>query len=172
MKAHFAKPQPLVRIPVNNIIQNQGPGKVSFNDGKVVRSGGPNLFYEIPAEEIKVIGEFTTADGPWFDDWFLTIITKNDWYEIPMDAAGLDELLTDLSKRLGVNLNWQFVGSTKWKTRIMYPESVKDKELYKLVDVEPKSLWYWIKKMFGLQKRERQFSDTTLAIVAGKSTTH
>lgn len=144
-------------------------GRIEVRDDKVVRTLGGQIRYEIPLTDIKIIGEFTTADGPILDDWFLTIITDDWWYEIPIDAIGMQQLLTDLGQKLGTTLIIQLANSANWKTRIMYPESAKDQELYDLLKVEPKTFWDKVKKSIGLQDTVRQYSSETNRII-NKST--
>ena len=109
-------------------------------------------------DKIKVIGEFTTADGPYADDWFLTFITQKDWIEIPMYTDGMTNFLTDLGKILKADLNAKLTNSADWKTRIMYPNEFKEKELYEIENVEPKTFWEKIKKRIGMQDSVRVFS--------------
>lgn len=108
--------------------------------------------------DIKAIGEFTTADGPFIDDWFLTFITQKDWIEIPMYTDGMTEFLTDLGNLLNSNLSAKLTNTTDWKTRVMYPIYFKEKELYELENIEPKTFWERVKKRIGIQDTVRVLS--------------
>jgi hypothetical protein len=108
--------------------------------------------------DIKAIGEFTTADGPFIDDWFLTFITQTDWIEIPMYTDGMTEFLTDLGNLLNSNLSAKLTNSTDWKTRVMYPIDFKEKELYEIENIEPKTFWERVKKLIGIQDTVRVLS--------------
>ena len=51
-----------------------------------------NIF-QIDINDIVVIGEYTNSDGPYFDDWFITFVTKDgQWQSIPWYADNIDEL--------------------------------------------------------------------------------
>ena len=113
---------------------------------------------KIDVKEIKAIGEFTTADGPYTDDWFLTFITKNKWIEIPMYTDGMTDFLTDLGKIIGADLNVKLTNCADWKTRIMFPAELKEKELYGIENIEPKTFWERIKRGIGMQENIRVFS--------------
>ncbi|MBL4587303.1 MAG: hypothetical protein JKX84_09655 [Flavobacteriales bacterium] len=131
-------------------------GFIDLKDDKVIRTFRGEVLAEILVSEIKVIGEFTTADGPYIDDWFITIMTKDHWYELPMYAIGMDEVLTELSRKLNAPLQTKFVNSTEWKTRVMYPVKLEGKALYDWVDLEPKSIWERFRELIGFQKSIRR----------------
>ncbi len=135
--------------------RQQEYGMIQLVDNNIVRKVNGQTVFEIPVEQISAIGEFTTSAGPYFDDWYVTFITQNDWYEIPMDVSGIDELFLGLGNKLGVDLSYQLTNSTTWKTRIMYPEKLKERELYKIVNKSPKN---FIKRLLGLKERVREIS--------------
>jgi hypothetical protein len=144
---------------------DQKYGHIELQNDKIVRTLNGQLMYEILVTDIKVIGEFTTASGPIFDDWFLTLITANSCYEIPMDVIGIDKLLSDLGQKLGTNLSYKFANSAYWKTRIMYPINSIEKNLYERVSQEPKTSWDRIMKIIGLQGSVIQYSNETEKIL-------
>jgi hypothetical protein len=133
-------------------------GHIEVKGHNIVRMKDNKILYDVPIKDIRLIGEYTTADGPYLDDWFLVIVTSQDWYEIPMDIVNIDKMLRDLEKLLGTNLDYQLTKSTKWRTRIIYPEASRDKEIYEVVGLEPKIFWDKVKKLIGLQPTVRQFS--------------
>jgi hypothetical protein len=133
-------------------------GRIKLNGEKVIEVVGGLNPLKIDVDKIKVIGEFTTADGPYADDWFLTFITQKDWIEIPMYTNGMTNFLTDLGKILKADLNAKLTNSADWKTRIMFPNEFKEKELYEIENVEPKTFWEKIKKRIGMQDSVRVFS--------------
>ncbi|KKL24656.1 hypothetical protein LCGC14_2413130 [marine sediment metagenome] len=115
--------------------------------------------------DIKAIGEFTTADGPYEDDWFMTFITKTDWIEIPMYTDGMTELLADLGNVLNSDLSAGLTNSAEWNTRIVYPTKFKESELYKIEFIEPHTFYEKFKKWIGMQDNVRVFSAELKKIV-------
>jgi hypothetical protein len=55
------------------------------NSSGIVRLQGDKIFWgyenknilQIDINDIIVIGEYTNSDGPYFDDWFLTFVTRD-----------------------------------------------------------------------------------------------
>ncbi len=133
-------------------------GKIKLIDKQTVEIVGGINPLKINVFDIKAIGEFTTADGPFIDDWFLTFITQTDWIEIPMYTDGMTEFLTDLGNLLNSNLSAKLTNTTDWKTRVMYPIYFKEKELYELENIEPKTFWERVKKRIGIQDTVRVLS--------------
>lgn len=137
-------------------------GQIELIGSSVVRTVNGQTVFEIPISEIKAIGEFTTSNGPFLDDWFFTLITKNEWHEIPMDVIGVDEFFLNLGEVLGVKLEYQLTNSTIWKTRIMYPESLKERELYNMVKKRSKNFF---KRFLGLKETVREISPEIINIL-------
>jgi len=58
-------------------------GKVRLQDDQIFWDYDNKNILEIDINEIVVIGEYTNSDGPYFDDWFLTLVTKDgQWQSI------------------------------------------------------------------------------------------
>jgi hypothetical protein len=113
---------------------------------------------KINVSEINAIGEFTTADGPFVDDWFLTFITQTDYIEIPMYTNGMTEFLTDLGKVLNSDLSAKLTNSSEWNTRIVYPTEFRESEFYEIEFIEPKTFYEKFKKWIGMQDNVRVYS--------------
>jgi len=145
--------------------QEKEYGSIKLDNSRIVWIRGGEEFAEIIISEIRVIGEFTNANGPHLDDWFLSIITTEYWHEIPIDVVGIEQLLIDLGHKLNSSLKLELANSTEWKTRIMYPEEYLNKDLYNEVEVSPANFKQKVQKVFGLLPTNRQFSDTTIEIV-------
>lgn len=58
-----------------------------------------------------------------------------------MVVIGIEELFTELGLKFRCKLNYQLANSSEWKTRIIWPEKLKDKELYEIIGVETKTFW-------------------------------
>ena len=124
------------------------------NSSGIVRLLGDNVFWDydnknilqINFNDIVVIGEYTNSDGPHFDDWFITFVTKDgQWQSIPWYADNIDELTQYLSTKFHQDLNETYLaGSTEWKSIIRYPLHLKGKTLFTLIPSatykEPKTI--------------------------------
>jgi hypothetical protein len=78
--------------------------------------------------------------------------------EIPMYADGMTDFLTDLGKIIGADLNAKLTNCADWKTRVMFPTELKEKELHEIEKIKPKTFWKRIKKEIGTQESVRVFS--------------
>ena len=143
-------------------------GKIELIDETIIRSKNGNSLWSIPLEEIIVIGEFTTENGPYLDDWFLTLITAKTWCEIPIGTEGIDIFLNELGEKLKSELALQLINSTDWKTRIIWPLASQNKKLYDHKILEPKTVFEKIKNFFGNRNSIRQFSEETKKIISEK----
>jgi hypothetical protein len=113
------------------------------NSSGIVRLQGDMVFWDydnknilqLNVSDIVVIGEYTNSDGPYFDDWFITFVTKDgQWQSIPWYADNIDELTQYLSNKFQQDLNVTYLaGSTKWESIIRYPMHLKGKTLFSLV---------------------------------------
>ena len=109
-------------------------GKVRIEDNIIYWDYENENLLQININEIVVIGEYTNSDGPYFDDWFLTFVSKDgQWQSIPRYAANIDNLTTYLSTKFDQDFNTtNLANSTEWKSSILYPTHLKDKMLFKL----------------------------------------
>ena len=89
---------------------------------------------QLDTNNIIAIGEYTNSDGPYFNDWFLTFVTKDgQWQSIPWYADNINELTQYLSNKFHQDLNSTYLtNSTEWKSVIRYPLHLKDKPLFTL----------------------------------------
>jgi hypothetical protein len=124
-----------------------------------------NVFYwdykdenilQVDIGEILIIGEYTNSDGPWFEDWFLTFVTKDgQWQSVPMYADKINDLLDLLCNTFDPGLRQNFLtGSTDWDSAILYPVSLKGKQLFELTPTEtfkePKTFFDKLLSSIGL----------------------
>jgi hypothetical protein len=106
--------------------RNDTSGEIAFVDGAVVfRDSGAG--WTVKLADVRLIGEYTTANGPSADDWFLVFLTaeQSGWYEVSLYAAGLDRFLIELGVALGAPIPLALCGSTDWKTRALWPPAVE-----------------------------------------------
>jgi hypothetical protein len=108
--------------------------------------------WSVNISDVRLIGEYTTANGPYIDDYFLVFVTalEGGWHEASFYARGRDELLAALSKKLGAPIETGLSNSAHFKTRIIWPEEWRGQNMLEVVPSEQKEgLWnrVWALKM-------------------------
>ena len=65
-------------------------GKTFIDSGIVVWEFDGKKVVDVPIDSIKLIAEYTNANGPIMDDWFLVIYnTKAEYFEISMSETSI-----------------------------------------------------------------------------------
>ncbi len=94
-----------------------------------------------PIAAILLIAEYTTDEGPYFDDYFLEIwslennsllCSKTTFY-----ATGIDATFLALATQLGADLNFGLIGSTEWASRIVWPPDLAGHPYFSFREVTP-----------------------------------
>jgi hypothetical protein len=95
---------------------------------------GQNELWRIGIADLVVIGEYTNAGGPSFDDWFLIFGHRQQgrmlFREIPVPLE-IEAVLVELGKmRGGEPIRLQLVGSTEWNSRVLWPDTLVGKPFF------------------------------------------
>jgi hypothetical protein len=108
---------------------------VSLKGDKVIWHNHDLVILILDLSDVVVIGEYINSNGPWFDDWFITFVTRDGkWVSIPLYAHNIDELLEVLSIRFHPCLkNVHLANSTTWNSIIRYPKKLEGIELFNRV---------------------------------------
>ena len=85
--------------------------------------------------DVRLIGEYTTANGPCVDDYFFVFLTapEDGWHQASFYAQGRDKFLSDLSVALGSPIQIGLCNSADWETRILWPLTVAGEPLAETV---------------------------------------
>ncbi len=87
--------------------------------------------FSVPVAEVAVIGEFTTDNGPFIDDWFLACICRDgNWFEASAYADGFNDVLEGLSAILGTSVCCELYGAADFASRIIWPSSLAGHPLF------------------------------------------
>jgi hypothetical protein len=90
-----------------------------------------NGAWDVPVDQVRVIGEATTDIGPFADDYWLYFATRADlWYEASFYAAGRDVFLKALSEQLGDKLVLGLCNSTNFASRVLWPPHLVGKPMF------------------------------------------
>jgi len=138
------------------IDQGKHSGKVSWTDSKIKWHNPYGLNVIIDLDEVVVIGEYRTATGLFFADWFMTFVYRTgDWDSFPVHAKGIDALKQHLSKIYAADLSpYYLADSIQWQSYISYPKDLKGKLLFNIHAprgyTQPETLFQKLKSALGL----------------------
>jgi hypothetical protein len=133
-------------------------GIIELNGDLVLWHNEDVVFLQFHLSDIVVIGEYTNSNGPWFDDWYLTVVLKNgEWKSVPQYAGNIDQLTEELCKRFDPLLSErQLANSTNWKSVVSFPIHLRGTELFQLVTVttykKPANLFQTLLFSLGVTK--------------------
>jgi hypothetical protein len=108
--------------------------KLKFTAGKIEYQCG-SFEWSVPASEVRLIGEYTNANGPWLDDYFLVFLAlaNGAWNEASFYASGRDAVLAELGRLLGTKLELGLCNSTTFKSRVIWPLNLAGADFVELV---------------------------------------
>jgi len=87
--------------------------------------------FHLELDDLMVLGEYSTADGPWLEDLFLVFVCRDgNWWECPFGAMGVPGVLSQFEEVWHAHLTVTLGFSTQYKSRIMWPKELADNELY------------------------------------------
>lgn len=122
---------------------------------------------EVDLNAVKLLGEFTMADGPWVDDWFLLFfISETEAVQISMYAVGVSDELRDAFERVtGYRFQETLFWSTHFRNQGLWPPSIKDIPFWREQMAGPEHGWEAIGMLFGARKVQLQLNDAALAVL-------
>ncbi len=105
--------------------------------------------WELKVSEIRVIGECTTPQGPFDDDYFLVFVTGPDrFFRAPVSCLDSEQTLNRLLKNLdGSHIQFGLANITQLASRVIWPPSLADQELFEFREVESTGLGKWLGKL-------------------------
>jgi hypothetical protein len=111
-------------------------GQVILLDTKIFWHINDKNIVQIDSDNIAVIGEYTTEEGPWFDDWFLAFVDKSGiWQSISMYSDCIDRATQFLSDKFEMDLTkTHLAASTVWCSYVTYPLHLTSKAIFKLTE--------------------------------------
>jgi hypothetical protein len=144
------------KIKTTESLKEVESGRVYINENnEIVWTLGADVLTKVKIDEVKVIGEYTTANGPFIDDWFyLYILGTNDIRQISAYAQGTEEVLKAIGEKLNTDLKPRLVASTKWETNILWPNNLIGQKVYKEISTAPTAFIEKVKNKLGLTDKE------------------
>jgi hypothetical protein len=101
----------------------------------IVYSSDKKELWRLPLSKVRAIGEYTTANGPFVDDYFLVFVADqcDCWYEASYYAQGNDAFRVSLGKLLGDEIRFGLNNSTDWKHRVLWPKKLEGTDLFNVI---------------------------------------
>jgi hypothetical protein len=133
-------------------------GVVTLEGDKVIWHNEDVVFATFSLSDVVAIGEYTNSNGPWFDDWFLVFVMKDEsWSKISNYAENIDVLRAYLAQQLDPDLKAGYLFfSTSWNSMVNYPVSVKGRPLFELVPSDsyhpPRNIFQKLLHSLGIGK--------------------
>lgn len=117
-------------------------GAFSFDSSAIIYHAPSGEVVSTPISEIAIIGEFTTPDGPFADDWFLVFVMRGtgQWMKFTMYAAGIEMLTGAFSDHLGCRVQVGLANRADFTSRIMWPLELVDQPLFTVIPVREGNL--------------------------------
>jgi hypothetical protein len=122
------------------------PGKIELSmEGEALecKDATGNPVWQCPVPTIVLIAEYTTDQGPLFDDYFLVFWSWEDSKlfrsQVTCYANGRDAALAGLSRYLRSELKLGLADSTDWKSRIVWPPDLADVPYFTFVEEPPRN---------------------------------
>lgn len=135
-------------------------GRARIIDDRVVLEYLHDPKVEIPISNIKLIGEYTTENGPQLDDYFMVFYySDNSYAVISMYAENLNEMIDELAVIMKTKLDSHLVNSTVWNSNILWPSKSKGERLWVVVKAKPKGIIESIKMLFGMEKLQVELTE-------------
>jgi hypothetical protein len=134
-------------------------GEHLVNDSPSVQGGDSN--WEMMIDQIALIGEYTTPNGPAMDDHFLVLVDSSGRREeLPVGTASLESVLKYLPERLNADLSTKLANQTNYASVILWPEELEGRGLFEFSPRAAKTLWGKLGRILGLHRVEITLSDT------------
>jgi len=105
--------------------------RLSTNGTSVHYEAAEERVWQITISNLVCIAEYTTAAGPWADDYFLVFMTRDElFYEASFYSDGRDVTLESLEMSLGCSLRPELIQSATSSSRVLWPAAVEGKPLF------------------------------------------
>ncbi len=112
--------------------------------------------WRVPLYSVRLVGEWTTDEGPYLDDWFIAFYAAEPFaifeltvYDIAPSAERHEALWSALLQRLGGDARLRFVNSTEWRDRVVWPPELADGPLWDTKPIRRGGAIGWLHDRFS-----------------------
>jgi tetratricopeptide (TPR) repeat protein len=136
-----------------------GDGALSYTSGE--------YRFRVRLEDLALVGEFTTADGPGVDDYFLVFFTRDGArHDASFYAEGRDATLAALGDYWQAQLTIRLAASASLASNILWPASHAGQELFKFHRYAATSLMGRVRERLGLVAIQQDLSPVASEVLA------
>ncbi len=99
-----------------------------------------HLLWRLKPEDIALVAEYTTNEGPFGDDWFLVFAVANKapyFMTCSVYSDGRDQALEFLRSRFAIEP--KLTNSTGWKSVVLWPKAIAGSPLIEFSQREPRN---------------------------------
>lgn len=116
--------------------------------GNDVRYGNDRTLWALPIEDVRLIGEYTTPNGPHGEDYFVVFLDRAERrYEVPASAI-TPETVDALRKRIG-EFGFGLAHTTDLDSRVMWPPKYANQPLFSFARVPARTIGERVRRLLG-----------------------
>lgn len=108
------------------------------------QDSGHETLWQIPLDNVVLLAEYTTDEGPFLDDYFLIFVTKENETSRFVTASfysdGLDDVFARMTQFWNSEIQLALHGSTDWASRVVWPAELVGQEYFESKVVQPDTL--------------------------------
>lgn len=141
-------------------------GTIAVEDGVIKFGSREYGDWKVPVTSIRLIGEYSTQDGPFAEDDFLVLCDGRNEFEVPSSAVGIQEVMGHLSQVCGVEVVLTLGLTTDFSSRIIFPCQLAERPLFEFVESN-RGLFSKIRRIVGFGAVHRSLTnEATIALDA------
>jgi hypothetical protein len=130
------------------LVADNESGTISLEDNILKYESANYGKFELPLEEIMLIGEHTTPNGPYIDDYFITFVARDGYvYDASCYAAGAYDTINGLSKYLNHKFGFCLNNSVDLASRILWPAPYEGQPLFTYTPHRPEGFFARMKSI-------------------------
>ena len=135
-------------------------------------NGSP--LWKLPIPALVLIGEYTTNEGPYKDNYFIEFVSVEDgeafFSRVSCYAEGLEQAFSGLEKTLGQPLLLELYASTDWNSRVVWPPALSGKPF--LSPTQATSTFKAVMQRLGIRGPDQLVSAEVKAYIAEQVSKH
>ena len=146
------------------------PTRIWIEHNAIHYSPTPTGSWTLPVADLVVFGEYTNQNGPFLDDYyFVFVVDSQHAYGASFYSEGREMFLTDLSTRLGVQLECGLLGSTDFASNVLWPPDLAGQPLYEFAEKSTPTIGAKLLQWFGFRGIDVAYSRQVLAKLARRT---
>jgi hypothetical protein len=105
---------------------------VVLENGNLLYFGPEDAHWRVPVSAIKALGEFRSASMDEGHYVAIVIDESGAWFQAPRRAAGMDQVLSDLTRQWETNLELSLDRPASVTSRVLWPAHLAGEEMFEL----------------------------------------